>query len=50
MILPILSTWLGHVEPGDTYWYVTGTAELLAAANARMENLAAHDDHETDPS
>jgi len=49
-ILPILSTWLGHVEPGDTYWYLTGTAELLAAATARMENLAAHDDHETDPS
>ena len=50
MILPILSTWLGHAEPGDTYWYLTGTAELLAAANARMENLAAHDDHETDAS
>ena len=31
-VLPLLSTWLGHCEPSDTYWYLTGTAELLAAA------------------
>lgn len=32
VVLPVLSTWLGHTEPRDTYWYLTGTAELLAAA------------------
>ena len=35
-ILPILSTWLGHTEPRDTYWYLTGTSELLAAAADRL--------------
>jgi integrase len=35
--LPVLSTWLGHARPGDTYWYLTGTAELMAAAIARLE-------------
>jgi len=35
-VLPVLSTWLGHADPGDTYWYLTGTAELLAAATARL--------------
>lgn len=36
VVLPILSTWLGHTEPRDTYWYLTGTAELLDAAAARL--------------
>jgi integrase len=36
-VLPILSTWLGHTEPSDTYWYLTGTSELLAAAVNRLE-------------
>jgi integrase len=35
--LPILATWLGHVDPNDTYWYLTGTAELLAAATDRLQ-------------
>ena len=35
---------------GGTSGFGKGTAELLAAATARMENPAAHDDHETDPS
>lgn len=34
--LPLLATWLGHAEPRDTYWYLTGTAELMAAATARL--------------
>lgn len=37
-VLPILSTWLGHTEPSDTYWYLSGTAELLAAATERLES------------
>ncbi len=37
VVLPVLSTWLGHTEPSDTYWYLSGTAELLAAATQRLE-------------
>lgn len=37
VVLPILSTWLGHTEPRDTYWYLTGTAELLDAAARRLD-------------
>ena len=36
IVLPILSTWLGHADPADTYWYLTGTSELLAAAADRL--------------
>ena len=35
-VLPILATWLGHADPADTYWYLTGTSELLAAAADRL--------------
>lgn len=34
--LPLLSTWLGHVAPAGTYWYLTGTPELLALAARRL--------------
>jgi len=40
-VLPVLATWLGHADPGDTYWYLTGTAELLEAAMQRLDSLAA---------
>lgn len=35
--LPILSTYIGHGHVTDTYWYVTGTPELMAAAGERFE-------------
>jgi integrase/recombinase XerD len=35
--LPILSTYLGHAHVTDTYWYLTGTPELLQAAGDRLE-------------
>ena len=35
--LPLLSTYLGHVSPSTTYWYLTATPELLAAAGERAE-------------
>jgi integrase/recombinase XerD len=35
--LPILSTYLGHAHVTDTYWYLTGTPELLGAASKRLE-------------
>ncbi|HEY6798314.1 MAG TPA: tyrosine-type recombinase/integrase [Kineosporiaceae bacterium] len=40
-VLPVLATWLGHADPGDTYWYLTGTAELLAAATSRLHDQTA---------
>jgi integrase/recombinase XerD len=36
--IPRLSTYLGHVDPKSTYWYLTGTPELLAVAAARLEH------------
>ncbi|MDA8208973.1 MAG: tyrosine-type recombinase/integrase [Actinomycetota bacterium] len=35
--LALLSTYLGHVNPGATYWYLSGTPELLSLAAARLE-------------
>lgn len=35
--LPWLSTYLGHVSPLSTYWYLTATPDLLAAACTRAE-------------
>lgn len=43
-VLPVLSTWLGHADPSDTYWYLTGTAELMAAATDRLEKAQDVDD------
>jgi integrase/recombinase XerD len=36
--LPVLSTYLGHGHVTDTYWYVTGTPELMAAVAQRLDN------------
>ena len=33
--LPLLSTYLGHVSPTSTYWYLTATPELLHLAAKR---------------
>ena len=41
--LPLLATWLGHADPRDTYWYLTGTAELMEAATARLNRAARAD-------
>jgi integrase/recombinase XerD len=35
--LPQLSTYLGHVDPGATYWYLRAAPELLALAAQRLE-------------
>ncbi len=34
--LPLLSAYLGHVDPKSSYWYMTGSPELLALAAARL--------------
>jgi integrase/recombinase XerD len=35
--LLVLSTYLGHAEPRDTYWYLTAAPELLELAAQRLE-------------
>jgi len=35
--MPLLSTYLGHVDPASTYWYLTGVPELLGLAAQRLE-------------
>ena len=35
--LYLLSTYLGHVKPTDTYWYLSATPELLAIAAQKFE-------------
>jgi len=38
--IPALSTYLGHREPGSTYWYLSAVPELLACAAARRDTRA----------
>ena len=35
--LALLSTYLGHVDPGKTYWYLSAAPELLELAGGRLE-------------
>jgi hypothetical protein len=35
--LTLLSTYLGHVNPAGTYWYLSASPELLALAGQRVE-------------
>ena len=35
--MPALSTYLGHVEVSDTYWYLTAVPELMALTAARFQ-------------
>jgi integrase len=37
--LPLLSTYLGHVNPTSTYWYLTATPELLRLAAERRDRV-----------
>lgn len=36
-LLPVLSTYLGHIRVQDTYWYLSAWPELMAQAMARLE-------------
>jgi integrase len=38
--LPLLSTYLGHIGPASTYWYLTAVPELLEAATIRLERFS----------
>ena len=35
--MPVLSTYLGHVNVSGTYWYLDSTPELMAAASKLIE-------------
>jgi len=35
--LTLLSTWLGHVHPRHTYWYLSAAPELMALAGQRLQ-------------
>lgn len=35
--LTLLSTWLGHVHPASTYWYLSAAPELMALAGQRLQ-------------
>lgn len=39
--LTLLSTWLGHVHPASTYWYLSASPELMAAAGQRLDTYLA---------
>lgn len=38
--MPLLSTYLGHVDPGNTYWYLSAAPELLTLVAARLDAAA----------
>jgi len=38
--LPLLSTYMGHIGPESTYWYLTAAPELLALAAERLERTS----------
>jgi hypothetical protein len=35
--LTLLSTYLGHVHPASTYWYLSASPELMSVAGQRLE-------------
>ncbi len=35
-LMPRLATYLGHVGPSETYWYIQAVPELLALASERL--------------
>ena len=35
--IAVLSTYLGHVSPAETYWYLTATPELMDSASQRLQ-------------
>ena len=37
--MPLLSTFLGHVDPACTYWYLEAVPELLELISRRLEQL-----------
>jgi integrase/recombinase XerD len=36
--MPLLSTYLGHINPAGTYWYLSAAPELMELAAARLDD------------
>jgi len=36
--IAVLSTYLGHISPADTYWYLSASPELMALAAERLDD------------
>src|SRR5437773_98743 len=36
-LMAVLSTYLGHVSPADTYWYLSASPELMTLAAERLD-------------
>ncbi len=47
--LAILSTYLGHVDPASTYWYLSAAPELLDLAGDRLERHLERDEEKWNP-
>ena len=39
--MPLLSTYLGHIHPGNTYWYLSAAPQLLTLVAARLDDARA---------
>lgn len=39
-LLPVLATYMGHVSVVETYWYLTGTPELVEVASSAFGSFA----------
>jgi integrase len=39
--LTLLSTWLGHVHPASTYWYLSASPELMSVVGQRLDTYLA---------
>jgi integrase/recombinase XerD len=48
-MLPLLSTYLGHVEPSNTYWYLEAAPELLALAGQASRTTSGATDERARP-
>ncbi|WP_166186777.1 tyrosine-type recombinase/integrase [Paenarthrobacter ureafaciens] len=42
-LLPVLSTYLGHQNPEATYWYLSGTPELMSLVSERLGSYLAEE-------
>ena len=40
--IAVLATYLGHVDPTNTYWYLTASPELMAIVADRMASWQQH--------
>jgi integrase/recombinase XerD len=38
--LPLLATYLGHVDPASSYWYLEASPELMTLVRERLERAA----------